>query len=235
MRHDTRLDHNRPTYFPLLDKILSMLDNNIPLRNNDWSQDEIAHIEELIPLVITLKPMVYIINVDMASFERKTNRWYIPISEWVQSHGGGTVIPFSVTWEESLIKICSIDDPDRPGAKLHMSKGVYIEMVNPSLKTVRPRVLKIFYHIFGLVTYYDVYANQSKIVSPNTTVADLIGDKKSFIRAEVVAFEDFKTFYEGNNSMEPIKAVGKYRTEDCNYVVQDGDIIFFINSIIYKY
>lgn len=47
--------------------------------------------------------------------------------------------------------------------------------------------------------------------------------EKGFIMAEVMKFEDFKN--EGTEAA--CKAAGKYRQQGRNYVVEDGDIIFF--------
>lgn len=47
--------------------------------------------------------------------------------------------------------------------------------------------------------------------------------EKGFIMAEVMKFNDFKE--EGSESAA--KAAGKYRQQGRNYVVEDGDIIFF--------
>lgn len=69
--------------------------------------------------------------------------------------------------------------------------------------------------------------------------------ERGFIKAEVVAYQDFHDLCEGGKSMGPIKAAGKYRQEGKSYVgtrapvyalaadmnvsqvVQDGDIIHF--------
>jgi obg-like ATPase 1 len=47
--------------------------------------------------------------------------------------------------------------------------------------------------------------------------------EKGFIMAEVMKFIDFKE--EGSEAA--CKAAGKYRQQGRNYVVEDGDIIFF--------
>ncbi|KII61428.1 Obg-like ATPase 1 [Thelohanellus kitauei] len=47
--------------------------------------------------------------------------------------------------------------------------------------------------------------------------------ERGFIAAEVMKFDDFKEL----GSENAVKAVGKYRQEGKQYVVQDGDIIFF--------
>ena len=54
-----------------MDKVKEMLDNNIALRTGDWNLEEVAKINELIPDCITLKPIVYLPNIDAKSFRRK--------------------------------------------------------------------------------------------------------------------------------------------------------------------
>lgn len=91
-----------PIFFTVMDKVQQMLDNNIALRTGDWNIEETAKINELIPECITLKPIVYLPNVDAKSFRRKGNKWLVPIANWVKEHGGGQVIPVSVEWEQEL-------------------------------------------------------------------------------------------------------------------------------------
>ena len=38
----------------------------------------------------------------MQDFIRKKNKWLAKIHAWVQEHGGGNMIPFSVEWEQKL-------------------------------------------------------------------------------------------------------------------------------------
>jgi ribosome-binding ATPase YchF (GTP1/OBG family) len=54
----------------------------------------------------------------------------------------------------------------------------------------------------------------------NTSSAGAIhGDfERGFIKAEVVAYDDFHSLCEGGKSMGPIKAAGKYRQEGKTYV-----------------
>ena len=41
---------------------------------------------------------------------RKKNKWLPKIHQWVQEHGGGNMIPFSIEWEQKLWNLR--DDPD---------------------------------------------------------------------------------------------------------------------------
>ena len=207
-----------------------MLLNNIPLRNNEWSIDEVARINELIPQAITLKPMVYLINVDENSFKRKANRWFAPINEWVQQHGGGTIIPISVAWEEKLWELK--DDP--------AAKEAFLAEV-PGLKSVLPRLVKVGYTVLDLIYYFTAGETEVRCwtvplgaCAPEAAGAIHSDFERGFIKAEVVSFEDFKTLSEGKKSMAPIKAAGKYRQEGRNYVVQNGDIIHFMFNVTAK-
>jgi len=47
--------------------------------------------------------------------------------------------------------------------------------------------------------------------------------EKGFIMAEVMKYEDFKEF----GSEHAVKVEGKYRQQGKNYIVEDGDIIYF--------
>lgn len=48
--------------------------------------------------------------------------------------------------------------------------------------------------------------------------------ERGFIKAEVVAYQDFHDLCEGGKSMGPIKAAGKYRQEGRGYEVKDGEL-----------
>jgi obg-like ATPase 1 len=209
-----------------MDKVNEMLQNNIPLRSGNWNTEEVAKINELIPQAITLKPIVYLINVDKASFQRKSNRWYAPINEWVASHGGGTIIPFSVAWEQELWNLR--EDKVAQDAFLAEAGG---------LKSVLPRIVKVGYNVLNLIYFFTAgepevrcWTIPAGALAPEAAGSIHSDFERGFIKAEVCAFEDFKELATGK-SMAPIKAAGKYRQEGKNYVVQDGDIIHFMFNV----
>ena len=216
---DVRKDPKKkppPAYFALMEKISEMLEKNIPLRNNDWSQDEITRINDLIPQAITLKPMVYLVNIDERSFKRKANKWFIPINDWVKDHGGGTIIPISVSWEQKLWDLK--DDPE--------GKAAFLSEV-PGVKSVLPRLVKVGYNVLSLMYYFTAGEPEVRCwtvpagsCAPEAAGAIHSDFERGFIKAEVVSFEDFKQLCDGKKSMAPIKAAGKYRQEGRNYVVQ---------------
>lgn len=132
-----------PFFFPLMDKLQELLDNNIPLRSGTYTLEEVAKINELLGSAITLKPMIYLVNLDAASFKRKGNKWLVPINDWVQKHGGGLVVPFSIEWEQQLWAVRN--DPEKKEAFLNET---------PGLKSALPRIVKVGYNALNLQYFF---------------------------------------------------------------------------------
>lgn len=219
-----------PIFFTVMDRVKEMLDNNIPLRSGTWNIEEIAKLNELIPQCITLKPIVYLVNVDMKSFKRKGNKWLIPINEWVQKHGGGTIIPFSVEWEQGLWEVK--DDP--------VAKQAYLDEV-PGLKSVLPRIVKVGYNALDLQYFFTAGEPEVRCwtIPAGATAPEAAGHihtdfERGFIKAEVCGYDDFKELCNGEKSMARIKAAGKYRQEGKQYIMQDGDIVHFMFNVTAK-
>ena len=126
-------------FYTVMDRVKEMLDNNIPLRSGTWNIEEVAKINELIPQAITLKPIVYLVNLDSRSFKRKGNKWLVPINDWVNSHGGGIIIPMSVEWEQGLWNVKN--DPVAKEAYLSETAGC---------KSALPRIVKVGYNALNL-------------------------------------------------------------------------------------
>lgn len=203
-----------------------MLDKNIPLRTGEWTNEEVGKINELIPQAITLKPIVYLVNLDAVSFKRKANKWLPKIAEWVNTHGGGQVIPFSVEWEQALWNL-----RENPTAREAFLNEV------PGLKSVLPRIIKVGNTALNL--FYFFTAGEPEVrcwtipagaCAPEAAGAIHSDFERGFIKAEVVNYDDFRALATGK-SMAAIKAAGKYRQEGRNYVVQDGDIIHFMFNV----
>lgn len=216
-----------PIYYTVMEKVQKMLEDNMPLRCGDWSIEEVSRINEYIPLCLTLKPIVYLVNLDAASFKRKGNKWLVPIDKWVKEHGGGRIIPFSVEWEAELFNLRG--NPEAQEAFLANSGD---------LKSVLPRIVKVGYNALNLQYFFTSGEDEVRCwtIPTGATAPEAAGAihsdfERGFIKAEVVAFEDFKTLSNGQKSMANVKAAGKYRQEGRNYVVQDGDIIHFLFNV----
>jgi len=214
-------------FWPLMERVRKMLEENTPLRAGPWSIEEVARINEYIPQCITLKPIVYLVNLDTASFKRKGNKWLPKINEWVQSHGGGTIIPFSVEWEQGLFDIR--DDPVATEAYLAETPGI---------KSVLPRVVKVGYNVLELQYFFTAGDTEVKCwtIPRGATAPEAAGYihsdfERGFIKAEVCSFDDFKELSKGQKSMANVKAAGKYRQEGKSYKMLDGDIVHFMFNV----
>lgn len=216
-----------PSYYTMMEKVDQLLQNNMPLRSGTWSLEEVSKINEMMPQAITLKPIVYLVNLDSKSFKRKGNKWLVPINEWVQTHGGGQIIPFSVEWEQAYWSARS--DPAALEAILNEVPGI---------KSVLPRIVKVGYNVLNLQYFFTAGEDEvrcwtipSGATAPEAAGAIHSDFERGFIKAEVCAYDDFKSLCGGQKSMANIKAAGKYRQEGRNYVMQDGDIVHFMFNV----
>jgi obg-like ATPase 1 len=219
-----------PVYFTLMEKVTQMLEANTPLRSGNWSLEEVSKINEIIPMCITLKPIVYLVNLDANSFKRKGNKWLVPISNWVAEHGGGQIIPFSVDWEQQL---WALNEAENPAA----AREAFLAEA-AGCKSVLPRVVKIGYNVLNLQYFFTSGEDEVRCwtIPAGATAPEAAGAihtdfERGFIKAEVVAYDDFKSLCGGQKSMANIKAAGKYRQEGRNYVMQDGDIVHFMFNV----
>jgi obg-like ATPase 1 len=211
-----------PVFLSTFAKLRDLLGRNIPVRSGEWTTGEVEMINEKTSL-ITTKPVVYLANLSKADFIRKKNKWLPKIHAWIQEHGGGSLIPFSVEYEQELWALRA--DKDKEAAFLAACGGTTSAL--PKMVTSGFSSLSLIY-FFTVgekeVRAWTVYSGASAPEAAAVIHTDFL---KGFIKAEVVAFEDFKALCAGEKSMAPIKAAGKYRIEGKTYIVQDGDILHF--------
>ncbi|PNH04411.1 Obg-like ATPase 1 [Tetrabaena socialis] len=137
-------------------------------------------------------------------------------------HGGGVLIPFSVEWEAKLW--ATRDDPDARQAFLDGSSGVVSAM--PKMVVQGFKELNLGYFFTAGETEVRCWTIQKGTLAPQAAGVIHTDFERGFIKAEVVAYEDFRALATGRG-MGEVKAAGKYRQEGKSYVVEDGDIIHF--------
>lgn len=216
-----------PLFFTVMEKCQEMLENNQPLaKGHEWTASEVEKINELIPGCITLKPMVYLVNVSQKSYTLGGNKYLASIKEWVDSHGGGLVLPFSIEFEEALAKLKKAGDVDGEKALLDTLKG---------RGSILPRIIKCGYKQLKLNYYFTCGEKEVRCwtVAVGATAPQAAGVihtdfETGFIKLECCSYDDFMDCSKGEKSMAAVKAAGKYRQEGKNYVVQDGDICHFL-------
>ena len=209
-------------FISTMDKVEEMLTNNLPIRNGEWTTPEVLMIKEKLGRLITTKPIVYLVNLSKKDFIRKKNKWLVKIHTWIKEHGGGVMIPFSVEFEQELWDVR--EDVDATKAFLDSVEGA---------KSALPKMVVQGYKELNFIYYFTAGEKEVRCWtlyegSLATQAAGVIHSdfERGFIKAEVVAFDDFKALAKGKGMAE-VKAAGKYRQEGKTYVVKDGDIIHF--------
>ncbi|KAG4419252.1 hypothetical protein IFR04_007571 [Cadophora malorum] len=215
-----------PLFPSTVAKIKAMLEKDQPVRDGSWTSAEIELINEKMQL-ITTKPTIYLVNLTMKDYLRQKSKYLPLIAKWVTEHGGlpRDIIPFSIEFEEKVYSFKG----DKEGLEEWLKE-------NGGGK-VRSRLEKIVTEGFtklGLQYYFTAGEKEIRCwtiprgcLAPQAAGA-IHGDfERGFIKAEVVAYQDFHDLCEGGKSMGPIKAAGKYKQEGRGYEVKDGDIIHF--------
>uniref|UniRef100_A0A8C6YL35 Obg like ATPase 1 n=1 Tax=Nothoprocta perdicaria TaxID=30464 RepID=A0A8C6YL35_NOTPE len=182
---------------------------------HDWNDKEIDVLNK--HLFFTSKPMIYLVNLSEKDYIRKKNKWLIKIKEWVDKHDpGALVIPFSGALELKLQDMSAEE------------KQKYLE--ENMTQSALPKIIKAGYAALQLEYFFTAGPDEVRAwtIRKGTKAPQAAGKihtdfEKGFIMAEVMKYEDFK---EGG-SEAAVKAAGKYRQQGRNYIVEDGDIIFF--------
>eukprot|EP01061_Rhynchopus_euleeides_P004266 TRINITY_DN1352_c0_g1_i1.p2 TRINITY_DN1352_c0_g1~~TRINITY_DN1352_c0_g1_i1.p2 ORF type:complete len:403 (+),score=200.38 TRINITY_DN1352_c0_g1_i1:54-1262(+) len=211
-------------------KAKELLENNKPVKDGEWSNPEVEMIKDKMPELLTTKPVIYLVNITQADFARKKNKWLMKVHEWIQKHGGGPMIPFSVEFEEAHMKAGKEGGADAQAA-LCDQVGV---------KSILPKMITTGYHELNLIHFFTAGEKEvrcwtvySGALAPNAAGVIHSDMERGFIKAEVVAYEDFKAVQK-SKGMADVKAAGKYRVEGKKYLVVDGDIIYFQHNATTK-
>ena len=92
------------------------------------------------------------------------------------------------------------------------------------------KVIKATYHLLRLSTFFTVGSDECRawtfkngMSAPECAGVIHSDFEKGFIKAEIYSFEDFKKY----GSELAVKEAGKLRFEGKEYVMKDGDCVFF--------
>ncbi|MCF7982178.1 MAG: redox-regulated ATPase YchF [Pseudomonadales bacterium] len=196
----------------LLEKLLPHLNEAQPVRSMKLTDEEFKMVRKF--HLLTTKPTMYIANVDEHGFEENP---YLKTVQEIAQKEGAPVVAVCSKLESEIVEL----EEDEKAEFL-----ADIGMEEPGLN----RVIRAGYQLLGLQTYFtagvkEVRAWTIKIgdKAPRAAAAIHTDFEKGFIRAEVIAYDDFIT----HHGEQGAKEAGKWRLEGKEYVVQDGDVIHF--------
>lgn len=211
-----------------MDKVKEHLEKNQILSKQTWTPIQVEQINLHLPLLITTKPVIYLLNMSQSQFKRKNAKGLKDAYTWIQEHGGGTIIPFSVEHEQALLEAKGDD------AALEAIKADGM-----STDSAVDKIIKQGYTEMNLMYFFTCGEDEVRCwtvykgaTAPNCAGAIHSDMERCFIKAEVVTYDDFvNNLPTGQKvSMAGVKAAGKYKAEGKAYMVQDGDILNIMHN-----
>lgn len=194
-----------------VNKLLPHLEEGKLARTADLSDEEKKALHEL--FLLTLKPMMYVANVA----EGDVNNSYVAAVKQKAAESGAVVVEVCAAIEAELAQL---EEDER--AELLAEYG----LSEPGLN----RVIRAGYELLNLGTYFTAGVKEVRAwtMPKNATAPQAAGVihsdfERGFIRAEVIAYEDFIQF----KGEAGAKEAGKWRLEGKDYHVQEGDVIHF--------
>lgn len=205
-------DKNLKQKLEILERIYTAASEGNMLRNVVRDED-LEHISEL--TLISLKPVMYVANVDENSILQDNE--YTKIVKNIAEKERAAFVKISGKIESELSELTTQE------AEEFLSE---MGIKEAGLKSL----ISSGYNLLNLITFFTAGEKEVKAwtIHKGTTAKQSAGKihsdiERGFIRAEIVDFEDFRQI----KSMQKIKDLGKMRLEGKDYIVKDGDIIYF--------
>jgi ribosome-binding ATPase len=189
------------------------LENGRNIRDLGLSKEEKAAVADL--FLLTGKPVLYVANVDEASMH--TGNKFSDQLKAVAAREKAEIIIMNNSIEE---QISGLETPDR---ELFMEE---YKMKEPALD----RLIHSAYKLLNLFTYFTAGVQEVRAwtihqgwKAPQAAGVIHTDFEKGFIKAEVIAYDDFIQY----GSEAACRDAGKLRIEGKDYVVKDGDVMHF--------
>ncbi len=207
-------DAKLKTELDALLKCKTHLEQGKNIRELDLNEAELPAIADL--FLLTAKPVLYVANVDEPSMH-SGNKYSDMVKKLAAEENAGVIV-----MNNSIeAQIAEMVDPD--------DKAMFMEeyhMAEPALD----RLIRAAYALLNLETYFTAGEKEVRAwtihkgwKAPQAASVIHTDFEKGFIKAEVIAFEDYIKYRSESASREN----GKLRIEGKEYVVQDGDVMHF--------
>jgi GTP-binding protein YchF len=196
----------------VLDKIQPVLNEAKAARSVALSKEELTLVRPL--FLLTAKPTMYVANVAESGFENN------PMLDRVIAYAKAEHAPVVAISAAIEAEIGGLDDADRDDFLKEMG------MSEPGLN----RVIRAGFTLLGLQSYFTAGEKEVRAwtipvgaTAPQAAGAIHTDFEKGFIRAEVIAYDD----YIAAKGEQGAKEAGKMRLEGKEYIVKDGDVMHF--------
>ncbi|MCU1224755.1 MAG: GTP-binding protein YchF [Edaphobacter sp.] len=206
-------DHKVKTEASALGKLLTVLNAGKPARTADLTDEERPYTRDL--FLITAKPQLYVANVDDSGIIE--GNAYTAAVEKRAVEEGAQVVRISGAMESEIAQL-------EPAERDEFLKDMGLS--EPGLN----RLIHSAYRLLDLITYFtagvqEVRAWTIKRGTKAPGAAGVIHSdfERGFIKADCYASDDLFAY----GSEQAVKEKGLLRSEGKEYIVKDGDILFF--------
>ena len=167
--------------------------------------------------LLTLKPVIYAANTDEAGFADLEHNQYYQQVKAIADAEGSQVLPICAKMEQDIAELEGEE-------KLMFLEELGVE------ESGLDRLIKCSYALLGLISFLTYGKDECRAwtIKKGTKAPQAAGKihsdiERGFIRAEVIAYEDMIAC----GSVNAAKEKGLLRSEGKEYVVQDGDMVYF--------
>lgn len=201
--------------YNILKRIHESLGKSELIRSLDFNETEKEYIKQF--CFLTAKPVIYIANIKEEEINNpESNPFFVKLKEYAAKENS-EVVPISAKIEEELSDL-SKEDKQAFLNDLGINKSGLDELILKAYKTL------------GLKTFFTVGKDECRgwtftegMKAPDCAGVIHTDFKKGFIKAEVYSYDDMMTY----GSEAKLKEAGKVRQEGKEYIMQDGDVVFF--------
>ena len=197
----------------VLKKVKEALENNIPARRLEYTEDEDKILKNF--SLLTKKPIIFMANVSESDITTG-NKYVEEVREYAAKENA-KVVMLSAKVESELSELNEED-------KMLFLEDLGIE------ESGLDKLINATYDLLGLATFFTVGKDECRawtfkkgMKAPECAGIIHTDFEKGFIRAEVTSYED----YEKYGGEKGAKEQGKMRLEGKEYLMQDGDIVYF--------
>ena len=198
-----------------LQKLKEALTAGTPVRLIELSDKDKEYLKNY--SLLTAKPVIYVANMsDEEVSQPEQNAYFQSVKKLADSEGS------------ECIAICAKMEEELAGMEKDEKKA-FLEDLGIQTSGL-DQIIKAAYHLLGLRTFFTVgepecraWTFRQGMKAPQCAGIIHSDFEKGFIRAEIYSYEDLME-YKNETSL---KEHGKIRLEGKDYLMQDGDIVFF--------
>lgn len=201
--------------FTALQKLKEAFEQEKPARTVEFTEEELPYVKRL--HLLTIKPVLYVANVgeeDIA--DPDANEYVRQVKEYARNDQAEVIVICAKIEEE----IAELEGDE---------KALFLQELGIK-ESGLDQLIRASYHLLGLATFFTAGPQEVRawtfrkgMKAPQCAGIIHSDFEKGFIRAETVSYEDLIAA----GSMQAAREAGKVRLEGKDYVVQDGDIIYF--------